>query len=509
MKDQYFGDINDYRKYGLLRILAVQARVSLGIWWLLTPADHRGSGELRAYLSKPAQWRRYDTELYDKLRGLLTPDLPRRVTLAKDWAVIPRATYFEESLPDDAGRRAGYFARATTALDQCDLWFFDPDIGIEIDSVPRGRTDSSQYVYWTELRDAFQRGHSLLVYQHFPRVNRDRFVPFLASRLADELGSRHVIGFRTAHVAFLLVGQERHAARLAAAAVEVGTRWSGQIAVWTPLDEGGGSDSQAGRAGRSICTRESCPEEQGFGNTGERTMPATASHQPVPTILLIAASRGLGRAMAEEFLKKGWHVVGTVRDRSAHTKLHELAAQYTGRLEVETLDICDQEQIAALRQRLSDRMFEMLFVNAGITNDEKETIEDVTTDEFIRVMVTNALSPMRVVEALQGLVSADGLIGVMSSGQGSVTNNVTGMREVYRGSKAALNQFMRSYAARHAGTQRALVLMAPGWVRTEMGGPDARLSIDESVPNLVNVLLKKRGNPGLEYLDYQGRTVPW
>jgi NAD(P)-dependent dehydrogenase (short-subunit alcohol dehydrogenase family) len=90
----------------------------------------------------------------------------------------------------------------------------------------------------------------------------------------------------------------------------------------------------------------------------------------------------------------------------------------------------------------------------------------------------------------------------MSSGQGSVANNITGMREVYRGSKAALNQFMRSYAARQSGTRRAMVLMAPGWVRTELGGPDARLSIDESVPNLVNVLLKKQGNPGLEYLDY-------
>ena len=236
-------------------------------------------------------------------------------------------------------------------------------------------------------------------------------------------------------------------------------------------------------------------------------MPEATAPSP-PSILLVGASRGLGAAMADDFAQRGWRVVGTVRG-AGRTGLHELADQHAGQIAIEILDITRPDQIAMLRERLSPQGFDILFVNAGVTNNPQETIADVTTEEFVRVMVTNALSPMRVVEALQGLVPPGGAIGVMSSGQGSVSNNTTGMREVYRSSKAALNMLMRSFAARHADDPRALVLMAPGWVKTDMGGPEARLTIEESVPNLVAVLLAQPGAPGLRYLDYLGRTVPW
>jgi NAD(P)-dependent dehydrogenase (short-subunit alcohol dehydrogenase family) len=224
-------------------------------------------------------------------------------------------------------------------------------------------------------------------------------------------------------------------------------------------------------------------------------------------LLLIGASRGLGYAMAEEFLKRGWHVVGTVR--GGKTKLHDLAETSDGRLTIETVDITEPTQVAALGGRLAARIFDLLFVNAGVKNDDRETIADVSTEEFVRVLVTNALSPMRVVETLQDLVAPTGTIGVMSSGQGSVANNEVGGYEVYRASKAALNTLMRSFSARHKGDPRTFLLMAPGWVRTDMGGPQARLSIEESIPNLVNTIEAQHGKTGLQYLDYLGRTVPW
>tara|TARA_R110002124_G_scaffold1797_16_gene11536 strand:- start:39676 stop:40386 length:711 start_codon:yes stop_codon:yes gene_type:complete len=226
------------------------------------------------------------------------------------------------------------------------------------------------------------------------------------------------------------------------------------------------------------------------------------------TILLVGASRGLGYAMAAQFVSKGWHVVATARG-TGRTRLHDLADETAGSIEIETLDITQHDQITALRERLSGRSFDMLFVNAGTASMQDETVADIAPDEFTRVLLTNALGPMQVIEGLQDLVKDDGLIGVMSSGQGSIGNNTNGHHEVYRSSKAALNQLMRSYAARHADDSRALVLMAPGWIRTELGGPEAPFGVEETIPQLVDTLVAQQGTPGLRFIDRDGETVSW
>lgn len=239
-------------------------------------------------------------------------------------------------------------------------------------------------------------------------------------------------------------------------------------------------------------------------------MPASSPKDSKGTILLIGASRGLGHAMAAELLKRGWNVTGTVRHGKDRTPFHALADANPGRVEIEHVDINEPEQIASLRGRLSERRFDILFVNAGIVNaNPNEPLAQVSTEEFTRLMLTNALSPIRTIEALQDLVRADGLIGAMSSGLGSIANNTSGGFEVYRGSKSALNQYMRTYAARNAAGRRSMVLIAPGWIRTDMGGPNAPLGIEEAIPLVVDVLLAKQGKPGLEYLDRMGNTVPW
>jgi NAD(P)-dependent dehydrogenase (short-subunit alcohol dehydrogenase family) len=228
-----------------------------------------------------------------------------------------------------------------------------------------------------------------------------------------------------------------------------------------------------------------------------------------PTVLIIGASRGLGHAIAAEYLNRGSRVVATVRGTN-RTPLHDLAEGPSGeRLEIEQLDITVDGDIHALRSRLEGRTFDLLFVNAGVSHELGLTTADISSDEFAQIMITNALSPMRILEVVGDLVPEYGILGVMSSGQGSVANNWGGGWEIYRASKAALNQLMRSYAGRHRDDSRSLLLMAPGWVQTGLGGPNAKLTIDQSIPPLVTTIEAQRGIPGLQFLDYQGETVPW
>ncbi|MFH8678051.1 SDR family oxidoreductase [Streptomyces lydicus] len=225
------------------------------------------------------------------------------------------------------------------------------------------------------------------------------------------------------------------------------------------------------------------------------------------TALIVGASRALGLGLATEYARRGWDVIGTVRgDR--RTGLHDLADASGGRVTVESLDMTEPAEIDALRERLAGRTLDLLFVNAGVARGDIP-VGEVPTEMFVEVMVTNALSPMRVIESLRPLVAPAGTIGVMSSRQGSLALNTRGGQDVYRASKSALNQLMRSYAVRYADASHTLLLMCPGHVRTELGGPDAPLTIDQSIPGVADTIDRHAGEPGLKYLNYQDQTVPW
>ncbi|GAA2309994.1 SDR family oxidoreductase [Nonomuraea roseoviolacea subsp. roseoviolacea] len=231
-------------------------------------------------------------------------------------------------------------------------------------------------------------------------------------------------------------------------------------------------------------------------------MSATTDRQA----LVLGASRGLGLVLVGELARRGWRVIATTRSDGAD--LRAVADASDGRVTTETLEMTSPEQLGALRERLAGRRLDLLFVNAAIDRGDLP-VHEVPTGMFTEVMITNALSPLRALEALRGLVAPGGTVAVMSSEQGSITRNTEPGYELYKASKAALNQLMRSYATRHAGDRQTKLLIDPGHNRTRLGGPDAPLDPQESIPAVVDVLEAQAGAPGLRFLDRHGETVPW
>ncbi len=232
MKNQYFGDVNDYRKYGLLRALTGQSGLSTAVCWMLTPDDGRGDGRFTEYLGQPDRWRAYDPILFDILRDLVAGQGERDIARAGEAGIFPAAArFFVRTLRDDLQSRARYFEVFWEVAQGCDLIFFDPDHGLEVKSRPVGRRDSSRYLYWTELEQAFARGYSALIYQHFRREKRDVFIERMAQEMRQRTGAARVYSFRTARVVFFLLPSERLTVAFERAVACLPEIWGDQIRV--------------------------------------------------------------------------------------------------------------------------------------------------------------------------------------------------------------------------------------------------------------------------------------
>ena len=222
----------------------------------------------------------------------------------------------------------------------------------------------------------------------------------------------------------------------------------------------------------------------------------------MPTALIFGASRGLGRALVEEHLKRGWQVIATVRDEKA---LIELASDA---LSIETIDTTDWEAIDALRDRLADRPLDLLFVSAAISGPSGVPIGEVKPKAFAEMMLVNVLAPLRIADNYANLVKPDGTVAVMSSSLGSIALNSSGGYEAYRTSKAALDMGLCSIAARRAD-KRTWLAVDPGWVQTDMGGPGATLTIEQSIPSLTDMLENRQRSGGVAFVNYANVEHPW
>lgn len=231
MKNQYFGDENDYRKYGLLRVLTDRSSLGTGICWMLTESDGRNDGGRISYLNfeNRIMWRRHDHDLYDALVRIVQVDRCRDVTRADSPSILKGMIFHLPTISDNRNERRRYFSTAMHQFIGLDLIFFDPDNGIEVRSTPLGRMGSSKYVYWNELKEAFNAGHSLLIYQHFPRVRRFQFIEQRTRELIEHLGSDEIHAYKTTHVVFFLVPQDRYVEYFRMRLSDVNVKWEGQI----------------------------------------------------------------------------------------------------------------------------------------------------------------------------------------------------------------------------------------------------------------------------------------
>jgi hypothetical protein len=235
MKNQYVADINDYRKYGLLRALIRQGvdnlSLRLGVCWMRTPDDSSTHGNLRRYLENADQWCRYDKGLFHKLKTLTHGHRPRTIDEISRLGILPGARFVTDDFPDSREEREAVVQRTLEALAECDLVFFDPDNGLEIPSKPLGRKRSSKYLYYHEAARAYCAGHSLLVYQHFPFEKRVEYVKRRMTELSRETRASHVKAIVGPHACFFLVSQAVHLQTLHAGLEAVRTQWAGQLRV--------------------------------------------------------------------------------------------------------------------------------------------------------------------------------------------------------------------------------------------------------------------------------------
>jgi NAD(P)-dependent dehydrogenase (short-subunit alcohol dehydrogenase family) len=225
--------------------------------------------------------------------------------------------------------------------------------------------------------------------------------------------------------------------------------------------------------------------------------------------LVVGATRGIGLGATKEFLARGWDVIATARDPAKATALNTTAAAYPGRVSIASLDMNDPAAVDGFAAGLGNKVLDAVLVNAGVSGPEHKSASLATPSETGELMFTNAIAPIRLARSLIDHVRpGSGVLAFTSSYMGSVTENPGG-HELYRASKAALNSLTRGLWGEMAGRNLTALSLHPGWVRTDMGGPNAAVSVEDSARGMVSVIEQQSGAHQHRFLDYTGRLLPW
>lgn len=222
--------------------------------------------------------------------------------------------------------------------------------------------------------------------------------------------------------------------------------------------------------------------------------------------MIIGASRGIGLGLARELSGRGWQVVASRRSEGG--ELDEVAGAASGRVEPVIADVTDDGSIAALVGGREPGSFDALVLNAGVYGPADQSIMALGREDVADILMTNAIGPARAACMLLPLLRDRGVLGFMTSEMGSIAGSSGGANH-YRMSKVAQNMLARSVFEQHARERGIAVLsLHPGWVRTDMGGPNALISVEESARGLADVIEEPR-EPCHVFLGYNGAQLPW
>ena len=230
------------------------------------------------------------------------------------------------------------------------------------------------------------------------------------------------------------------------------------------------------------------------------------------TTLITGANRGIGLEFSRQFAEDGWCVLACSRNLEKSDALNELAAEYPEQITLYTLDVTDHGQIKKLSKSLANKPIDLLINNAGVFPDINERIFGQTDyDAWTHAFLVNAMAPLRMAEEFITQITRSNkkIIVTITSKMGSVADNGRGGSYIYRSSKSAVNMVVKSIAIDLKSNGIISVLLHPGWVRTDMGGPSGLISVEQSVSGMLSVIREVTSTDSGKFIAYDGQIIPW
>ncbi len=219
--------------------------------------------------------------------------------------------------------------------------------------------------------------------------------------------------------------------------------------------------------------------------------------------LIIGASRGIGHELARQYRSAGAEVTATARTADALADLNALGCKTI------KLDVNDIHDVSGLAWQMDGAAFDVAIINAGVYGPKTSGLDSPTQDDFDAVMHTNVLASMRLIPQIAPLLSKPSKLAVISSRMGSISERTNSGGWLYRASKAALNSVLKDASIALASQGTICVSFHPGWVRTDMGGAGADLSVEQSASGIRGTIAKLNAQDNGSFFNYDGSRINW